>query len=74
MYFEKNVKKILTFFAHPYMVALTVNGRVAQLVEHLTFNQVAPGSSPGTLTIINGTPNRGAVFRFMRVETLSSRH
>ena len=51
MYFEKNIKKILTFFVHPYMVALTVNGRVAQLVEHLTFNQVAPGSSPGTLTI-----------------------
>ena len=25
-------------------------GRVAQSVEHLTFNQVAPGSSPGTLT------------------------
>ena len=29
-------------------------GRVAQSVEHLTFNQVAPGSSPGTLT--NKTP------------------
>ena len=26
-------------------------GRVAQPVEHLTFNQVAPGSNPGTLTI-----------------------
>ena len=25
-------------------------GCVAQLVEHLTFNQVVPGSSPGTLT------------------------
>jgi hypothetical protein len=25
-------------------------GRVAQLVEHLTFNQVVPGSSPGALT------------------------
>ena len=25
-------------------------GRVAQPVEHLTFNQVAPGSNPGTLT------------------------
>ena len=33
------------------MVTVTVIGRVAQLVEHLTFNQVAPGSSPGTLTI-----------------------
>ena len=32
------------------MVTVTVIGRVAQLVEHLTFNQVAPGSSPGTLT------------------------
>ena len=31
---------------------LTVDqGRVAQSVEHLTFNQVAPGSNPGTLTI-----------------------
>ena len=27
-------------------------GRVAQPVEHLTFNQVAPGSNPGTLTKI----------------------
>ena len=26
-------------------------GRVAQLVEHLTFNQVVPGSNPGTLTL-----------------------
>ena|SRR5665647_2621588 len=26
------------------------DGRVAQLVEHLTFNQVVPGSSPGALT------------------------
>ena len=51
MYFEKNIKKILNFFVHHYMVEITVNGRVAQLVEHLTFNQVAPGSSPGTLTI-----------------------
>ena len=25
-------------------------GRVAQLVEHLTFNQVVPGSIPGRLT------------------------
>ena len=25
-------------------------GRVAQMVEHLTFNQVVPGSSPGALT------------------------
>ncbi len=25
--------------------------RVAQLVEHLTFNQRVPGSSPGALTI-----------------------
>ena len=25
-------------------------GCVAQLVEHLTFNQVVPGSNPGTLT------------------------
>ena len=41
----------MTFSGLPYMVTLTVNGRVAQLVEHLTFNQVAPGSSPGTLTI-----------------------
>ena len=24
-------------------------GRVAQSVEHLTFNQVVPGSNPGTL-------------------------
>jgi hypothetical protein len=28
-------------------------GRVAQLVEHLTFNQVVPGSSPGALTTQN---------------------
>ena len=27
-------------------------GRVAQMVEHLTFNQVVPGSSPGALTNI----------------------
>src|SRR3954452_15111348 len=26
--------------------------RVAQLVEHLTFNQVVPGSSPGALTTL----------------------
>lgn len=25
-------------------------GRVAQLVEHMTFNHVAPGSNPGSLT------------------------
>lgn len=31
---------------------LSCQGRVAQLVEHLTFNQVAPGSNPGTLTKI----------------------
>ena len=64
MYFEKNIKKILTFFVHPYMVALTVNGRVAQLVEHLTFNQVAPGSSPGTLTILNKSSEK-ATFSFL---------
>ena len=28
-------------------------GCVAQLVEHLTFNQVVPGSNPGTLTLKN---------------------
>ncbi len=27
-------------------------GPVAQLVEHLTFNQVVPGSSPGGLTFL----------------------
>ena len=32
------------------MVASVSFGRVAQLVEHLTFNQVAPGSNPGALT------------------------
>ena len=26
------------------------NGILAQLVEHLTFNQVVPGSNPGCLT------------------------
>ena len=29
--------------------ALIEYGRVAQSVEHLTFNQVVPGSNPGTL-------------------------
>ncbi len=27
-----------------------MGGRVAQLAEHLTFNQKVPGSSPGALT------------------------
>ena len=30
-----------------------INGRVAQVVEHLTFNQVVEGSSPSTLTKID---------------------
>ena len=42
------------------MLTFTVNGRVAQLVEHLTFNQVVPGSNPGSLTIINGGIPRGS--------------
>ena len=28
-------------------------GPLAQVVEHLTFNQVVPGSNPGTLTLKN---------------------
>ena len=30
--------------------ATPANGSLAQLVEHLTFNQVVPGSTPGRAT------------------------
>ena len=36
---------------------------VAQLVEHLTFNQVALGSNPSTLTILNKSSEK-ATFSF----------
>ena len=36
---------------------------VAQLVEHLTFNQVAEGSNPSALTILNKSPEK-ATFSF----------
>ena len=39
--------------------------RVAQLVEHLTFNQRVPGSSPGALTKgNNGLPKLSVCFWF----------
>ena len=40
-----------------------VHGRVAQVVEHLTFNQVVRGSNPRTLIAINsGTFWKGPLF------------
>lgn len=45
------------------MVASVSFGRVAQLVEHLTFNQVAPGSNPGALTKLK---RRGFLPFFLR--------
>ena len=35
----------------PELGTCYIQGCVAQLVEHLTFNQVVPGSNPGTLTL-----------------------
>ena len=37
---------------------------VAQLVEHLTFNQVAEGSNPSALTILNKSSEK-ATFSFI---------
>lgn len=37
---------------------------VAQLVEHLTFNQVAEGSNPSALTILNKSSKK-ATFSFI---------
>ena len=39
-------------------------GCVAQLVEHLTFNQVALGSNPSALTILNKSSEM-ATFSFV---------
>ena len=39
-----------------------INECVAQLVEHLTFNQRAQGSNPCTLTIYKKTPLAGGFF------------
>ncbi len=36
--------------SNPASPVSIIYGCVAQLVEHLTFNQVVPGSNPGTLT------------------------
>ena len=44
------------------MVASVSFGRVAQLVEHLTFNQVAPGSNPGALTNTNSRLRNACFF------------
>ena len=54
------------------MVTVTVIGRVAQLVEHLTFNQVAPGSSPGTLTINKSGSIMSAAFLYFRRKRMAS--
>ena len=40
------------------------NECVAQLVEHLTFNQRAQGSNPCTLTILNKSSKRRLFFIF----------
>jgi hypothetical protein len=54
----------LTGSAHTVRCRLLLDERVAQLVEHLTFNQEVPGSSPGALTnkindLANYSPSRG---------------
>ena len=49
------------------------DGRVAQLVEHLTFNQVVPGSSPGALTNkINDLSQIGRPGKNLRVCAVSA--
>ena len=46
-------KKCLTRYMHFDILRLNRSIEcVAQLVEHLTFNQVALGSNPSTLTIL----------------------
>ena len=53
----------MTLIKNLYMLSAMDFGRVAQSVEHLTFNQVAPGSSPGTLT--NKTPQNESFAGFV---------
>ena len=51
--------KRVVFCYNPHPKA---NECVAQLVEHLTFNQVALGSNPSTLTILNKAPLTATFF------------
>ncbi len=51
--------KRVVFCYNPHPKA---NECVAQLVEHLTFNQVALGSNPSTLTILNKSPLKATFF------------
>jgi hypothetical protein len=45
-----DLRALLTDSAVTVRCRLLLDERVAQLVEHLTFNQEVPGSSPGALT------------------------
>ena len=40
-----------TFLYHKEIMVWSIYGRLAQVVEHLTFNQVVEGSSPSSLTL-----------------------
>ena len=53
-------KKVLFCYTSPRLIFECV----AQLVEHLTFNQVALGSNPSTLTILNKSSEK-ATFSFI---------
>ncbi len=50
-----------------YILPLLGCGCVAQLVEHLTFNQVALGSNPSALTILNKSSEAATFFIFNKL-------